>query len=70
MAALCILAGLWAFKQGHVDGGVKGLLAGFAIISFRNVLGKVLSAIEGNRLSLDGLRAAIETELTTRKVDR
>lgn len=67
VAALCILAGVWAFKRGDMDGAVKGVLAGCVVISLRNVLGKVLSAVDANRKSLDGLRAAIETELSTRR---
>lgn len=67
VAALCIVAGLWAFSRGDMDGGVKGSLAGLLVISLRHVLGKVLGAIDDNRQSLDGLRAAIETELSTRR---
>ena len=67
LAATCILVSLWAFSRGNADGGVKALLAGIAIITFRDVLGKVLAAVEANRQSLDGLRAAIETDLSTRK---
>jgi len=63
VAVLCILAGLWAFKRGDLDGAVKGVLAGLVVISLRDVLGKVLSAVDGNRQSLDNLRAAIETAL-------
>ncbi len=68
VAALFILVGLWAFERGNMDGGVKGLLAGLAWISLRDVFGKVLAAVNENRRSLEGLRAAIETELSTRRV--
>lgn len=64
VAVLCILAGLWAFRRGDMDGAVKGLLAGLLVISLRDVLGKVLHAVDANRRSLDGLRAAIEAELS------
>lgn len=64
VAMLCILAGLWALRRGDLDGAVKGILAGLLVISLRDVLGKVLTAVDANRLSLDGLRAAIETELS------
>lgn len=67
IGVFCILAGLWAFRRGDLDGTVKGLLAGMLIISLRDVLGKVLTSIEANRQSLDDLRAAIETELSTRR---
>jgi len=63
VAVLCILAGLWALKHGDMDGFVKGTLAGGALISLRNVLGKVLGALDANRQSMDDLRAAIEAEL-------
>ncbi len=67
LAVVCILLGLWAFSRGNMDGGVKGVLAGLAIITLRDVLGKVLGAVEANCKSLDDLRAAIETELSTRR---
>lgn len=63
VAALCILAGLWCFLKGNIDGGFKGLLAGFALISLRNVMGKLLTAVDVNCQSLNDLRAAIETLL-------
>ncbi len=67
VAGLFILVGLWAFERGNMDGAVKGLLAGLAWISLRDVLGKVLWAVDANCRSIDGLRAAIETELSTRE---
>jgi hypothetical protein len=66
VGVLCILAGLWAFRLGDMDGTVKGILAGLLVISLRDVLGKVLCAIEANRQTMDDLRAAIETELSSR----
>jgi len=64
VAALCILTGVWALSRGSVASGVEGILAGLFIVSLRDALGKVLRAVDDNRQSLDGLRAAIETELS------
>jgi len=69
VATLCFVAGLWAFAKGNVDGGVKGILAGLMVISLRDVLGKVLMAVNANCESLNGLRAAIETALEKRKAE-
>lgn len=66
VAAVSILAGLIALKQRNIDGAVKGLIAGAALISLRDVLGKVLEMVDANRKSLDDLRAAIEAELTSK----
>jgi hypothetical protein len=70
VAVLCILAGLWALKHGDYDGFVKGSLAGLIVISLRDVLGKLLSAIHANCESLKDLRAAIETELSRQEGSR
>lgn len=67
VAALCFAASLWAFKLRDYDGAVKGFIAGLLVISLRDVLGKVLASVCANREATDGLRAAIETELSTRK---
>jgi hypothetical protein len=67
LAVVCIVIGLCAFYRGNVDGGVKGVLAGCALITLRNVIGKLLKAVDDNCESLKHLRAAIETELSTRR---
>jgi hypothetical protein len=64
LAVICIGIGLWNLHHGNTDAGIKGLLAGAAIITLRDVLGKMLQAINANQQALNGLRAAIETELS------
>lgn len=67
VAVLCIIAGLWAFRRGDMDGAVKGILAGLAVISLRDVFGKVLRGVDANCQAMDGLRAAIETLLSRKE---
>jgi len=67
LAVICILVGVTAFSRGDVDGGLKGVLAGFAIITLLDAFGKVLGAIDANRQSLDGMRAAVEAVLRRRR---
>lgn len=69
VAALCIVVGVWAYKRGNIEGALKGIFAGLAIIAFRDVLGKVLTSVDSNCQKLDDLRAAIEADLQ-RKADR
>ena len=64
LPAVCILVGLWALSRGNVDGAVKGILAGLGIMTLLDAFAKVLSAIELNRHSTDGLRGAIEAMLS------
>jgi hypothetical protein len=68
VAALCIIVGLWALKRGNIADALKALFVGLAIISLRDVLGKVLTAVDSNCEKLDNLRAAIEADLK-RRVD-
>ena len=63
LAVACILIGLAAFYRGNIDGGVKGVFAGLALITLRDVMGKLLKAVDDNCESLKHLRAAIETSL-------
>lgn len=67
LAVVCILIGGYAFYRGNIDGGVKGILAGLALITLRDVMGKLLKAADDNCESLKHLRAAIEAELSTRR---
>ena len=63
VATMCFLVGSWCFAKGDLDGGFKGVLAAFALISLRDVLAKVLTSVDSNCQKLDDLRAAIEAEL-------
>lgn len=67
LAVICILVGLIALMRGDWTNGPNILLAGFALITLRNVMGKVLAAIEANQQSLDNLRGALETCFEVRK---
>jgi len=70
VALLWIALGLWSFSRGEWNGAVTAVLFGLFVIALRDVFGKVLSALDANRQTLDDLRAAIETELSTRKGNR
>jgi hypothetical protein len=61
VGAVAIVAGLIAWTQGYVGDGLKGIIGGFALISLRDAVAKILRAIEDNRAALDNMRAAIDT---------
>lgn len=63
VAAAAILFGLYALAHNNASDGLKGIIGGFAVIALRDVLGKILRAIDGNRVAMDNMRAAIETLL-------
>jgi hypothetical protein len=65
VAVIAIIAGLVAWTQGYVGDGLKGIIAGFALISLRDAVSKILRAIEDNRAALDNMRAAIDTHWKT-----
>jgi hypothetical protein len=67
LGAVLIFIGLCAFYRGNVDAGAKAVLAGCALITLRDALGKLLKAVDANCETLNDLRAAIETELSTRR---
>ena len=67
VGVVSILLGAMALIESQHIEGIKGILFGLALLSVRNTLGKILAAIDSARIALSDLRAAIETELSTRK---
>jgi hypothetical protein len=67
VGVVSILLGLLGLLERQPVEGIKGILFGFALIAIRDTLSKVLAAIDSGRRALSDLRAAIETELSTRK---
>lgn len=68
IGVLSILLGVIGFVQGQHVEGTKGVMFGLALLTIRNVLGKVLGAIDSARMAMSDLRAAIEADLDKRKV--
>lgn len=56
-----LVAGLIALTQGYLGDGVKGIIAGLALIALRDTMQKVLRGLDSNRKALDNVRAAIDT---------
>lgn len=64
VAAVAIIAGSIAIYRGHHGEGLKGIIAGLALIAVRDAIGKLMWLVEENRQTLANLRAAIEASLT------
>jgi hypothetical protein len=60
VATLAILFGLHAASRGNWSDGLKGIIGGCAVIALRDVLGKILSALDENRKAMNNMRASIE----------
>ena len=67
VGVLSIICGSVALARGHVGYGLEGIIGGLALIALRDAIGKILRGIDGNRTSLNNMRAAIETLLSKRR---
>lgn len=61
VGVLAIIVGVIAWSDGQRGDGLKGIIAGLALIALRDGIGKILRGIEGNRKALDNMRAVIDT---------
>jgi len=58
---IALLFGLFALYYGNRADGWKGIIFGLAIVTLRDVAGKILRKIEDNNKALNHLRASIES---------
>lgn len=61
VGVLCIVIGAIALVRGNLGDGLKGILAGLAIISLRDAVTKILRTVEENRRAMDNVRAALDS---------
>ncbi|OLE52673.1 MAG: hypothetical protein AUG51_17020 [Acidobacteria bacterium 13_1_20CM_3_53_8] len=64
VAGLALASGLYAlYHQAWAD-GIKGIIAGLALVALRDAIGKILQALNENRAALNNVRAAVEVLLS------
>lgn len=60
VGALASICGGIALSNGYTGEGLKGIIAGLALVTLRDAIGKVLRAIDDNREALNNMRASLE----------
>jgi uncharacterized membrane protein YjjP (DUF1212 family) len=61
VAAAAIVCGVIALVNGYWSDGLKGIIAGLALMTIRDAIGKLHEAIDINHRTLRDLRASIDS---------